>query len=37
MHEVPAVTGSKFEFHVYTWQQDDDGTIYGRWEEEANV
>ena len=34
--EVPAAPGSKFENHVYSWQQDEDGTYYGKWEAETN-
>ena len=34
---VPAAPGSKFENHVYSWQQDEDGTYYGKWEAETNI
>ena len=36
-HEIPAPPGSQYQFHVYSWQQDEDGFLYGRWEAEANV
>jgi hypothetical protein len=36
-YEVPSVEGSEFPIHIYTWERDPDGTIYGRWAEEANV
>lgn len=35
--EVLAPPGSKFKYHVYSYQKDEDGTIYGRWEEDTNI
>ena len=37
LHEIVSVEGSRFPIHVYSWERDPDGTIYGRWAEEANV